>query len=67
MPFVVLASDWDSLADPVRIFGDDQSACIDFDNQGYKPRTVLRETSRKTMTDCEHGIQYHVVICDLRP
>ena len=65
MAFVVLAAEWDSATDPVRIF-DDLSDSIDFDEQGYKPRSALRETLRKTMTDGEHGVSYAVVVCELR-
>lgn len=63
MSIIVLESEWDRGDDPVRIF--DDGPCFDLNNQRYKPRCVLLETSRTTKKDCEHSVSYNVVFCDI--
>jgi hypothetical protein len=63
MAYIILANEWDRNDDPVRFFFDN-GVCLDLNHQGYKPRTVIFELSRRSMNDCVHNISYDVVICE---
>jgi len=63
--FIVLASDWDAGVDPVSYYSTDPNTCLDFNSSMAKSRSVLKETGRTTMKDCQHGVSYPVVICEL--
>jgi len=63
---VVLAADWDQKIDPITYYGTDEDGCLDFNSQPAKPLAVLKFKSRKPMTDCEHGVSYPAVVCDVK-
>jgi hypothetical protein len=62
---IVLTSDWDNGDDPVSYYSTDPNTCLDFNSSAAKSRSALTEIRRCTMKDCEHGISYPVVICEV--
>jgi len=64
---IVLATDWDDGDDPINYYGTDPDGCLDFNSQPAKPRSVLTLSGRKTLPDCEHGVEYDVVVCQVNP
>jgi hypothetical protein len=64
MRYFVLAADWHSGRDPVPYFGQEPATCLDFSSRPCIPRALLRPVESVQMPDCEHGVEYAVVICE---
>lgn len=62
----VLPTDWNSAKDPVPYYGKPPETCLDFNNRRGKPRALLVATGVATYSDCEYGLPYDVVVCDVQ-
>jgi hypothetical protein len=62
---LVLKSDWNSSKDPVPYYGVGGSNCLDFNSHSRKPRAALHAVGEVRLSDCEHGVDYEVVICEV--
>lgn len=62
----VLLSDWNSAKDPVPYYADVPSDCLDFNNRRAKPRPLLVPVGEEVLPDCEHGMPYDVVVCEVQ-
>ena len=63
----VLSSDWNSPKDPVPFYGAAPRECLDFNNRRAKPRVLLAAVDEVAIPDCEYGLPYQVVVCEVQP
>lgn len=63
----VLLSDWNSPKDPVPYYGAAPGECLDFNNRRAKPRAMLAAVDEVAIQDCEYGMPYQVVVCEVQP
>ena len=61
----VLMSDWNSPKDPVPNYGAPPGQCLDFNNRRAKPRVLLVAVEELVLPDCEYGMGYDVVRCEV--
>lgn len=64
MSVLVLTNEWNRGDDPIRFFFDN-GICLDLNQQGYKPRSVLVECGCKTINDCVYNVPYDVTVCNI--
>lgn len=63
---VVLAVDWKSKKDPIVYYSTTpRGGCLNLSSRPAIPRRILVEVERSVMPDCEHNVEYNVVICSV--